>query len=1011
METKKAWLDALQKVGVTDPAAALQKLLHLAGRGVTDEDIARLVPPFLQALLESPDPNRSLLAFCRWFEATNNPLVYLNLLCNHPVALEIFAVVTGCSQLFADLLVRQPECFELIADPGQRGESRSASVLTQEIRALVEACRSTQLKKEALRRWKAREMLRIGVRDLAGIAGLEETARAFSDLADACLQAALDIAYATLPQPISKPAFAVISMGKLGGRELNYSSDIDLLFLHEDNLPQTLLLEDGRTVETLNWLNRLAETFVNTLSEDGPHGHVFRVDMRLRPEGRFGPLLRSLSAYRFYYENWAEPWELQALIKARFVAGNRALGETFIRMITPFVYNPFVPPELLAAIVENKRRIERKAAIEGLTETNIKIGKGGIRDIEFLVQRLQLQHGGKRPSLRTPNTLQALRRLHHAGLLSPKAQTELEEDYIFLRTLEHRLQLLHGHQTQILPPPGTAERTRLARRMGFQKPEAFEAELASRRQRVHNYLQNLFYEQASATPANSGAESLLETLLDTIDSNISKQKLEVLLKDMGFYDPQKLIPLLRMPMRGNEYGGMPPDTPIEFQRIAHRLLTLAAQTPHPDAALQGFEALAIAVPNRAQLYAACDDSPQMLEKLVRLAGSSPPLFQRLVHHQEWLEPLLNPEEEESTTLPTPDLTKDWTELIQKIARYLEKNLLAIGAQEIWQEIDVAEVPQRLTQLAESGLKALLFAASYQASGRNREQAEKLLHRIAVFGLGKLGGMELCYQSDWDVIFFCDELSLAHTETRSQLQKTVELLEEAMHALSAHNLPTTLDLRLRPWGKDGSLITTPRAIARYHLVSGETWEKQALLKARYVAGNSALAAKVLKILHAFCYPRRFSHEQAETVKAMKKRIENERLDPAFLHTDIKLGHGGMLDIEWLVQWLQLHHGRRFPSIRCQNTPQALSRLADAGIIENAEADVLIAIYFQLMRARNALWLYTGRSQESLPEDTIMARAISRLLGYSHDTTGAQIRADIQNAMREARKIFERRFYAI
>ncbi|CCW34482.1 glutamine synthetase adenylyltransferase [Chthonomonas calidirosea] len=1011
MEPVDTPMAALQSLGIEDPHQAFQRLTQLAGRGVTDDDLERLYPILFRALHESPDPNRSLLAFCRWFEATGNPIAYLNLLSAHPVALEIFCIVTGSSQVFADLLVRQPECFELIADPGQRGERRPVATLTREIRNLVEACRYPELKREALRRWKAREMLRIGVRDLAGIASLAETARAFSDLADACLQAALDIAYTTLPKLAQPPpSFAIIAMGKLGGRELNYSSDIDLMFVHADDLPETLLLEDGTSINALAWLNRLAETLIKILAEEGAHGHVFRVDMRLRPEGRFGPLVRSLSAYRFYYENWAEPWELQALIKARFVAGNRALGEEFHRLITPFVYNPFPPPELIASIVENKRRIERKCALERQTESNIKVGYGGIRDIEFIVQRLQLLHGGKLPSLRTSNTLQALQRLHQAGVLSKETHRDLAEDYVFLRTLEHRLQLLHGHQTQTLPPPHSPERLRLARRMGFDSSDAFETELAQRRSRVHTYLQNLFYGEMplSSPPATAGSD--LAILLDTIDSPASHDQLIQLLQGHGFHHPEKLIPLLQMPMRGNEYGGMPPDTPIEFKNIAARLLEMAARAPNPDAALFGFEALAIAVPNRAQLYAACDDSPQMLDKLLRLAGGSPPLFQRLVRHQEWLESLINPEEESRDWWAPLLKLQGYSAQIEALATNLERQWLEIGARDIWGEVDVLEVQHRLTQLAEQTIQILLELCAQELLTRNSADTRQVLAPLAVFGLGKLGGQELGYASDWDVIFLYDE-SFLHDTARSQtLQQAIELFEEAIAHLTTHNLPIALDLRLRPWGKDGTLVTSPKALYHYHKTSGEIWEKQALLKARFVAGNAKQGAYATQVLQAISYPNPFPKNYTDAMRTMKHRIETERLEPHLRTSDLKLGHGGLLDIEWLAQWLQMQYGRRNPSLRCPNTVQTLGHLADAHLLDNAEADVLIATYLQLARARNALWLYTGRSQDRLPEDKISVCALARLLGYVDDQEGSQALNDIRSAMKEARRIFESRFYA-
>ncbi|HLK59580.1 MAG TPA: DUF294 nucleotidyltransferase-like domain-containing protein, partial [Chthonomonadaceae bacterium] len=283
----------LRAAGIEEPARALRRVRDLAGQGVTDDDLAPLLPHLLEALRVSPDPDRALGSFSRWFAAVGSPTSHLQTLLRHPVSLELFCLVTGSSQYFADLLARQPETFEILSNPGVRGGTKSAARLYREASALVDACQRPELKRDALRRWKAREMLRIGVRDLAGLADMPATAREFSNLADACVQKAHDIALATLLLSTPHVPFAVIAMGKLGGQELNYSSDIDLMFVHGDGLPAEVALEGGRRIESAVYAGRLAEAIVKALAEESAQGHVFRVDMRLRPEGRFGPLTRS----------------------------------------------------------------------------------------------------------------------------------------------------------------------------------------------------------------------------------------------------------------------------------------------------------------------------------------------------------------------------------------------------------------------------------------------------------------------------------------------------------------------------------------------------------------------------------------------------------------------------------------------------------------------------------------------------------------------------------------------
>jgi glutamate-ammonia-ligase adenylyltransferase len=1029
----------LAAIGFIDPPKALQQIRGLAGSGISDDELASLLPALLTALRISPDADRALSAFARWFGAVGNPATYLQFLRVHPVALELFCLVTGSSQYFADLLIRTPEYMEIIANPGVRGGTKTAAAFYRDVSALVDICRQPELKRDALRRWKAREMLRIGVRDLIGLADMPATAREFSNLADSCVQKAFEIALATHPATPTPP-FAVIAMGKLGGQELNYSSDIDLMFVHADGLPHDVLQASGRRVDTITYLNRLAESLIKVLAEETANGHVFRVDMRLRPEGRFGPLTRSLSGFAAYYESWAEGWERQALLKARFIAGDRALGDAFIALATPFVYPRYVTQSFLEEVRANKRRIEQKCALEGQTETNIKTGYGGIRDIEFIVQSLQLQHGGAQPRLRTPGTLPALQRLRHAHLLTDRQAHELADDYQFLRTLEHRLQLLQGFQTQTLPPTtDTRERTLAARRMGFIDGSVFEAELRRRRERVHAYLQYLLYDNNDDNAIRSQIAEIdaiwpdLNDLLDNIDAAFARERLAALLQAAGFRDISAALNALQLPMRGNEFGEMPPDTPREFKAIAPRLLNQAVRSADPDAALAGVEALALAVPNRAQLYAALDDSPETLARLVTLAGASPPSIRQLCRRLEWMETLFNPEAPEEVELsnnlrslaPTPELAarvqgaKDYEAKLDVVARYQQREMLLIGARDIWEEADVVDTMHALTRLAGSVLQALLDIGADHliAAHPDPDFARETLARVAVVGLGKLGGVELGYASDLDVIFVYDEpharrMSKQSAERFALAEALVTRVTNAGKALEPRGAQLDLDLRLRPWGRKGALIHTLRGLAAYHRSAGETWERQAALKARYVAGNAAVGRRCERILHAVSYGRGVTPGEDAAVQAMKGRIENERLKPEERETNLKLGWGGLTDIEWIAQRLQLLHGPGHPELRHPFTLRALSALAAARLLDNAEADVLIATYLLLTRLRNANWLYNGAGQDRFPADPKRARALARQFGYTdteQEDAAKCLWENVRAHMQETRRIFMRRFH--
>ena len=1014
--------------GVRDPEKAERLLNGLAGQGVTDDDLAPLLPVLADTLASSPDPDRALHSFARWFAVVGSPRSYLQILLSHPFALAHFCLVIGSSQYFADLLVRQPECFEILANPGVRGGTKTASRLTRELSQILAVCQTVDLKKDVLRRWKAREMLRVGVRDLLHLAEVPATTREFSNLADACVSAAYQIALMQYPLEASvlPLPFGVIGMGKLGGQELNYSSDIDLIFIHGDELPSEVILASGRKMEPLVYLGRIAETLIKVLTDESANGHVFRVDMRLRPEGRFGALVRSLAGCRAYYESWAESWERQALLKARFVAGDRQLGAAFMAFIQPYVYRRTVSGEFLADLRANKRKIESHCALEGETASNIKTGFGGIRDIEFTAQLLQLEYGGRLPHLQTPNTLSALQRLRHTRLLPETETQEMASDYQFLRNLEHRLQLLHGFQTQTLPPLSDAHEWKsLARRMGFATRLEFEAELGHRRERVHEFLTAFFYGEAEADHESEGAAEYwneLANLLDNLEVPAARQRLQALLIGAGFLNMDVALHALEMPMSGNQFGGMPPDTPQEFKAIATELLELAAHSPDPDAALAGIEALALAVPNRAQLYAAFDDSKELLARLTTFSAASPHLMKRLTHHQEWLEMLADDEAEEAGIefdLPSGKSLSTHDKAVESLARFSLRETLRIGAREVWKRTTARQTMIDLTRLAETLLETILAVCREEIISAHTEPdfARTVLERVAVVGLGKLGGIELGYASDWDALFVYDlPKTKTYRERAAEANRLALNLVEKVVAfcggMSLYGAAIDLDLRLRPWGKKGALILTPMGYAAYFRESAEMWERQAMLKARVVAGNVQVGGRLIRVLYAASFGRGLSVEENSAIVSMKHRIETERLKASERETDVKLGWGGLSDIEWLTQKLQLKHGRQNFALRAAPTRQTLSALAQMEILTNAEADTLQNAYEFLAGIRNTLWLATGTAIDVVPIDERKRQSLARQLGYENteQSAGERLWHDVHATMQEVRRIFQERFTA-
>jgi glutamine synthetase adenylyltransferase len=468
------------------------------GDGLQAELFDRFAPTLADALQRAPDPDRLLVNCDRWLESLGATLTYYRLFAETPHALKPVLAVLGASDYMADTLLQNPELSEILLDVRLLTRPRTRADMRRDLSRLLRACTSYWMQLDRLRAFKQQEYLRITALDLLGKATLTETMRALSDLADVCADAALEASHRELAAQqgvTGEHGFCILAMGKWGGRELNYSSDIDPIFLYRD-APRLVGAKDPT-----QYLLKLAEMVVKALSEPMRRGIVFRVDMRLRPEGRLGALARSVSSALHYYETWAEPWERQAMLKARPCAGDLQVGEQFLERLQPWLYRPSLSETDFAEIVRLRERAEAQARARNAYETDLKNGWGGIRDIEFSVQALQLMLGGRLPRLRTPATLDALQRLKHARILAPDEARALQDAYIFLRTAEHRLQLQFGHQTHLLPTDPKA-RARLAKLMGFADPDAFEQTLAR-----HRAVARAFRERVLRMPTSSAGTS------------------------------------------------------------------------------------------------------------------------------------------------------------------------------------------------------------------------------------------------------------------------------------------------------------------------------------------------------------------------------------------------------------------------------------------------------------------------------------------------------------------------
>lgn len=935
--------DALAPLGFDDPAQACRVLQGMAGHEVPDGAFGAFLAVITEALEGGADPDRAVANLGRWAGAVGSRAAAYGLLASYPAAARMLVTVFAASQFFADLLIHTPEYLEVLTNPTIRDRGRDADALGADLSRRVGIAKTANARRDALRRFKPPEVLRIGVRDLLGYADMPATARAISDFADVCVRMAFQIC--AEERGLAAPPFAVFALGKLGGQELNYASDIDLIFVHGD------ALATGEAI-------KLGEAVRDALAKATDAGFVFRVDLRLRPEGRFGPISRSLESCRAYYESWSEPWERQALMKVRFVAGDDAVGAAFSEMAEAFVYRARVEESFVESIRNNKRRLEQKIARAGESDVNVKEGAGGIRDVEFTVQFMQLVAGGANSELRGGNTLRALDALVEAGLLTAAERNALAESYIFLRTVEHRLQIRDELPVRCLPrEPG--EMRRFGRRLGYGDGIHFLADYRRHTARVHGLFERLFY---GGTPGQAQAEPPVSSDLTewalAPDDPAAQAVLGDALAARGFRDVPAALELLRRSVSGSQYGGIMPDARAAFASLVPALLDSAGQTSDPDAALRGLDALAVAVPSHAALYQMLGESRTLLPRFCRLAANSSYLWQMLLGHLELLDGLADDKAMDAPPIFPPAAT------VAAQAARSRRARLKTGARDLWGLADTAQVMAEVTAAAQAALAGALDIARHELGFEGR---------FAVIGLGKLGGGEMGYGSDLDVLYVADPGELARAARLAERAQRV--LKEDMGRFGFHY---EMDARLRPEGRTGQLVLDLDSYRRYYAASASTWERQALLKARFVGGDGTLGREFAALAEAAVYGAPLTDAQAGEIRAMKRRIEAERLrDP----NDLKLGPGGMTDIEWTAQLLQLKQGARRPRLRTPSTLDALRRLRDDARLTQADWETLSGAYTRLIGLRNRLYLRAGISLNAppaLPDDLRAQMAQSRVI---------------------------------
>jgi glutamate-ammonia-ligase adenylyltransferase len=968
----------LRRHGFREPARAQVAIRRLYSDEFQRRNLAKIFPNLIRACRRSADPDRALLKFEQLVAALPNPNIFYHYLREAPERLELLVKIFAHSEALADTLARNAEHFHFLIAPETLREPREKAWLGAEIIRLLLPIRVSAQKYDVVRRFRRRETLRIGARDLIGRASVEETTRELSNLADVCLQAVFEVALDKLAGDLKARAtcFAIIGMGKLGGQDLNYSSDVDVIFVYggEGNLTPAL--------SNHQFYTKLAEEIIRAVGASSEEGNIFRIDLRLRPEGATGPLVRSLESCENYYAEWGETWERMALIKARSIAGDARLGEQFVQMVQPFVFARHAGENIIQQMAALKQRIEKEIVGESGLTRHVKLGIGGIREIEFIVQSFQVLRGARVPALRERNTLRALAALTKAKCLTAAEAGTLADAYRFLRNVEHRLQMEMELQTHTIPDEERAL-YRLARSLGFANVEKFFAV-----QQAHTASVREIYRGVLANAEQIAAPTL----------PLTEEQLPGVLAAVGFRDVPAAAKLIEGLLQGSGFVHISQRTMELFARLFPILMEWSKRVADPDAALLRFDKFVNSYGSRGLLYEMFVRTPKLVEMLMRLGDASKFLSETMARQPELFDEICD-----GAVLSEPkNLDRLYAELKTALAAgdepmeaarlWKRGEMLRIGVEDIMGLIDVEQLHLELTCLAE----ACLHIAVEQA------RAELNLEKFpfAVIGMGKFGGKEIGYGADLDVMFIGGKTATDQTQATKLAQRVLEFMTQQTVAGSLF----AMDARLRPDGEKGPLASSLDAHRDYYAKRAQLWERQALIKSRFVGGDATLGKRFAEMACAAVYSRALSDNELEEIRGMRRRIETERGDPHHPELEFKTGAGGLMDVEFLVQALQLRHGHVHAQLRTAHTLAGLNRLTAIAALEEEESSQLRHHYLFLRKIESVLRRVENSNISRLPADESEQRALALRLGFSGT---AEFWAAYPAARAAIRTIYERR----
>ncbi|MEV4056163.1 bifunctional [glutamine synthetase] adenylyltransferase/[glutamine synthetase]-adenylyl-L-tyrosine phosphorylase [Amycolatopsis sp. NPDC049688] len=977
------------RYGFTDARAEGQ--LRAAGWWA-DAGPADAAADVLAALSRTADPDLALRGLDRIREADAGEWTALEeQLRAHRTFRGRLLSVLGTSSALADFLAANPGQWHALTadkctDSACYREALRAALLRDDGSVLT-GTEAEQALKVAYRG----QLLGIAAADLGHLveAGLEhpsyaEVAAQLTELAEAALAAGLGVAEAEAGTS-AEGTLSIIAMGKCGGRELNYVSDVDVIFVGEGDL---------------GLATRLASTMMRVVGKA-----CFEVDAALRPEGKAGALVRTVDSHRGYYQKWAKTWEFQALLKARPVAGDAELGRQYAEMVAPLVWSAADRENFVAEVQQMRRRVEGHVPSEH-AERELKLGRGGLRDVEFAVQLLQLVHGRVDADLRSPSTMDALAALGEGGYVGRQDAAELGASYEFLRMIEHRLQLRRLRRTHLFPAATDTDELRILARAGGIKAtggrsqgEALLAEFRRHSQGIRRLHEKIFYRPLLQSVANVPTEAL----------RLTTKQAASRLAALGYTAPDGALQHIKALT-----AGVSRRAAIQ-QALLPVLLALFADTPDPDGALLSYRKVSEALEDTPWYLRVLRDEGTVVENLALLLGTSRLVPDLLVRAPEVLQLLGDPARlvgrtpaEVATSLRAAVRRQPGLNAAVAAARSLRRHeLLRVACADLLGLLDVPEVCEALSSVWVAVLQGALAAAFRQ------RQAElgRTPARIAVIGMGRLGGAELGYGSDADVLFVCEPSEGVSDADAVKFASSVAETVRKMLGAPSSDPALVVDADLRPEGRSGPLVRTLESYRAYYARWGEVWEAQALLRARFIAGDDDLGERFIAMIDPIRYPEGgLDGTKAREIRRIKARVETERMprgaDPT-RHT--KLGRGGLADVEWTVQLLQLQHAHEVPGLRTTSTLDALACLPEAGLASQSEADSLREAWLLATRVRNAGMLVRGKAVDEVPGSGRDLAAVARVFGRPAEDDPGEFLDTYRRITRRAHTVVEHLFY--